>query len=67
MSQIATRLNDVPHSPFELLGLGETTVRFAVPEDLVLDLQCVCCGIGLVVGDFDDEDAACAGLEGDFT
>lgn len=72
VAQVATRLDDVPHAPLELLCLGETAVGFAVPEDLArgngasvpaLGLTLPC--LGLVV-DGDDEGAACGGLEGDF-
>jgi hypothetical protein len=57
MPQIPSRLDDIPHPPLQLLGLGEPAVGLAVPEPhrfLAAGpfLRCCshcCCFIGLVV------------------
>lgn len=78
MSQIAIRLDNIPNTPLELLRLGESPIYLAVPEDFAY--YCVFRagddvfypGDGPSAGrnrgnDLDDKNAACAGLESDFT
>lgn len=73
VTQISLWLNDIAHASFQLLGFGEATVFFPVPQDLepcrararafLLRLSWRRCHHMM---DSDDEGAACAGLEGDF-
>lgn len=46
MSQVTIRLNDVPHPPLQLLGLGEPTIYLAIPEYLLSCCNCSRAGAG---------------------
>ena len=72
VAQIPARLNDIPHAPLQLLGLGEPTIHLPIPQDgrgRGGGLRGESGGArrrGDAVVYGDDEGAARGGLEGDF-
>lgn len=67
--QVPPRLDGIPHPPFQLLGLGEPAVDFAVPEHAVLYRGAGAVrrgGGGILEEDLDDKSAACGWLQGYF-
>lgn len=63
MAQVPSRLNDVPDTALQLLGLGEAPIGLAVPEDFGREGRGTALGL---VEDGDDEGAASRRLQGDF-
>ena len=68
VSQIPPRLNNIPHTPLELLGLGKPAIDLPIPQHGGRHPNgIVALGSRLwEVEDGDNKGAACRGLEGDF-
>lgn len=68
MSQIPPGLDNIPHPPLQLLGLGEAAIRLPIPQHLGRDgdLAALSGAARCLVVDGHDEGSARGGLQGDF-